>query len=156
VGEELVAEADPDRATYPNLPHPPFQLDLERAPFGDLRIEGYVEGKKVIERKFSCLGVDKQFLVEADDAEMVADGADTTRVTMRVTDEYGGPRRYSTAAIALTLEGPARLIGENPFSLVAGCGAVWLRAGEQAGVARLTARHPVLGEKRVEVSIKPA
>ena len=151
IGEKLVAEAEPDRATYPNLPHPPFQLDLDKEPWGDLRIEGYVAGEKVIERSFSCLGVDKQFLVEADDAELHADGADTTRVTMRVADEYGALRRYSTAAIALTLEGPARLIGENPFSLLGGCGAVWVRAGEQAGIARLTATHPVLGAKTIEV-----
>jgi len=156
VGEKLVAEAEPDRATYPNLAHPPFQLSLDQVVWGDLRIEGYLAGKKVMERKFSCQGVDKQFLVEADDAQLEADGADTTRVTMRVADEYGALRRYSSAGIALALEGPARLIGENPFSLVGGCGAVWVRAGEQPGIARLTATHPVLGAKRVEVKIAAA
>ena len=153
VGETLAAEADPDRATYPNLPHPPFQLSLDQAPWGDLRIEGYIGGEKVIVRKFSCQGVDRQFLVEADDTELHADGADATRVTMRVADEFGALQRYSTAAIALHLEGPARLIGDNPFSLMGGCGAVWIGAGEQAGVARLTVRHPALGAKTVVVKI---
>ena len=156
VGEMLVAEADPDRANYPNLPHPPFQLSLDQVPGGDLLIEGYLGGKKAIEKKFSCQGVDCQFLVQADDAQLIADGADATRVTLRVADEYGALRRYATAAIVLSLEGPARLIGENPFSLVGGGGAVWIRAGEQPGIARLTATHPVLGPKRIELKLAAA
>ena len=59
----------------------------------------------------------------------------------------------SAAAIALSVEGPVELIGENPFSLVGGCGAVWLRAKEQAGKAKLSATHPVLGAKTVEFAI---
>lgn len=53
---------------------------------------------------------------------LVADGSDATRVVFRVTDEFGDLRRYSTAAIALTLDGPAELIGDNPLSLY---GGVW-------------------------------
>jgi len=48
------------------------------------------------------------------------------------------------------------LIGENPFSLVGGCGAVWLRAKEEAGAAKLTATHPVLGSRTVELAISAA
>jgi beta-galactosidase len=53
----------------------------------------------------------------------------------------------------LTLDGPAKLIGDNPFALIGGTGAVWIRAGEFAGTVRLTARHPRLGEQSVSLTI---
>ncbi len=127
-----------------------------RPPWGDLRIEGYLDGKKVVEKKYSSRGVDRQFLVAADDSTLVADGTDTTRVTLRVADEYGAPRRYSTAAIAFSIEGPAEIIGDNPFSLAGGCGAVWVRAKHEAGTARLRATHPALGTREIEFRITPA
>jgi beta-galactosidase len=156
VGDKMVAEADPDRANFPNLPHPPFQVDLNRNPSQDLRIEGYLAGKKVIEKKYSSKGIDQQFLVLPDDTTLIADGADATRVVLRVTDEFGNLLRYATAAIAFSLEGPAEVIGDNPFSLMGGCGAVWVRAGQSPGTARLTARHSALGTREVEIKIVAA
>lgn len=153
VGEKMVAEADPDRANFPNLPHPPFQIDLNRNPSQDLRIEGYVAGKKVSEKKYSSKGFDQQFGLLADDATLVADGADATRVIMKLTDEFGNLLRYSTAAIALTIEGPAEIIGDNPFSLMGGCGAVWVRAGQRPGAVRLQAKHPSLGVREVKINV---
>jgi beta-galactosidase len=152
-GEKPILEVEPDRKTYTHLPHPPFQVNLSGAPPGDLRIEGYLAGKKVIERRYAANGVDRHFAAAADDAQLVADGSDATRVVLRVMSELGEVRRYATAAITLALEGPAELIGENPFSLMGGCGAVWVRAKEQHGVARLRATHPVLGTRVVEIRI---
>ena len=156
VGEKLVAEADSNRTDFANLAHPPFDFEMKRVPPGDLTIEGYLGGKKVIEKKFSGKGVDQQFFLTADDSTLIADGADSTRVVMRVTDEYGALRRYTTAAIALTLEGPAEIIGDNPFSLVAGCGAVWIRARQQPGAVILRATHLVLGTREVRLRIEAA
>ena len=42
----------------------------------------------------------------ADDTTLVADGADTTRVVLRVTDEFGALRTYANDPVTLTLEGP--------------------------------------------------
>ncbi|HWC19366.1 MAG TPA: glycoside hydrolase family 2 TIM barrel-domain containing protein [Terriglobales bacterium] len=160
VGDRLAAEADPDKETFGNLPHPPFTVKLDnayrRTNNGTLRIEGYIGGKKVIEKQFAHSGVDKQFILTADDKELMADGGDSTRVAMRIADEFGNLRRYSTASIELSLEGPAEIIGENPFSLVGGCGAVWVRARQEAGTAVLKAKHPVLGTKEVQLQISSA
>jgi beta-galactosidase len=153
IGSKLVAEANPDSQNFGHLPHPPFQVKLDDEPWGELRIEGYIAGRKVVEKRYSAMGVDREFLVSADDSSLMADGADTTRVSFKVADEFGNLRRYSTTAIALAVEGPVELIGENPFSLVGGCGALWLRAKEQAGKAKLSATHPVLGIKTVELPI---
>ena len=43
--------------------------------WGDLRIEGYIGGKKVITRNFSGRGVDRKFSLLADDTALLADGA---------------------------------------------------------------------------------
>jgi len=77
-------------------------------------------------------------------------------VVLRVTDEFGVIRSLANDAIQLKVEGPAEIIGDNPFALVGGTGAVWLRAKEEAGSVRLTATHPVLGKRSVEFEIEAA
>ncbi len=160
VGDKLVAEAEPDRKTYPNLKYPPFNPNLRSSIWGgvkwdDLRIEGWIGGKKVIERKMSAKGVDKQFVIKADDTELNADGIDMTRLVFKVTDEFGNERPYAVGVIQFTIEN-GEIIGDNPFALVGGCGAIWIRSTEKAGRIRLTARHPRLGTKTVEITAKPA
>lgn len=159
VGEQLVTELQPDRAQFPHLPHPPFTIDLYSAVNDtdrELRVEGLIGGRVVIQRRWSGKSVDRRFELRADSTGLVADGADLTRVVFRVTDEFGELKPYATGAIAFTLTGPATLIGDNPFALVGGLGAVWVRAGERTGVVTLTARHPVLGSQSVRISVAPA
>ena len=123
IDDRLVAELDPDRNEFGNLPHPPFVLHVKpfRNPWGDLRIEGYIQGKQVIVKRCSGKGIDQKFSVLPDDTKLVAE-----------------------------------IIGDNPFALIGGTGAVWLRTKEQAGTARLTAVHPVLGERQIDFEIIPA
>jgi beta-galactosidase len=153
---KLAAEADPERTEFNHLKYAPFILDVDNIDLKklgmiwcDLRIDGFIGGKQVVSKTLSGSGVDMKFLLLPDDAELQADGADTTRVVLRVTDEFGAMRTYADDPIHLTLEGPAELIGDNPFSLVGGTGAVWVRAKEQAGNVNLTAKHPRLGSQSV-------
>ena len=153
VGERLIGEIEPDRKTYPSLKYAPFALNLHNAigrGWEDLRIEGYIGGKKVIERKMSANGVDVQFLVEPDDRELIADGIDMTRVVFRVTDEFGNTKPFSVAAIQFSIEN-GEIVGDNPFALVGGAGAIWVRTRETPGKIRLTAKHPKLGTKTIEL-----
>ena len=157
VGDKLVTEIDPDRASFGNLPHPPFTVDLRHAPKKDvLRIEGFVAGKQAIEKKFSHLGIDRKFEVTVEDPTLLGDGADATRVILRIADEFGNQMRYSTGTIAFNIDGPAEMIGDNPFSLVGGCGAIWIRAKQEPGTVVLRAVHPVLGTKEVRIQIEAA
>ena len=50
----------------------------------------------------------------------------------------------------------ATILGENPFSLSGGAGAVWVKAKEAAGVIHLTAKHGVLGARSISIQVKPA
>jgi beta-galactosidase len=155
---ELVVDVDPDRTEFAHLRYAPFSVDLGELfhHWGDLRIEGYIGGKKVITRNFSGKGVDTKFALLPDDTKLIADGSDSTRVVFRVTDEFDAILPFANDAIQFVLEGPAELIGDNPFGLVGGTGAVWVRTKEQPGTVRLTAIHPRLGKQQVEFEIAPA
>jgi len=157
IGNRLVAEVDPDRQNFGNLAHPPFVANIRKSlggGWGDLKIEGYISGKMVITKMMSGKGVDQQFLLEPDDNELIGDGIDATRVVMKVTDEYGAVRPFANAAIALSVTGPGEIIGENPFSLFGGAGAVWIKTKQTPGVIRLTAKHAHLGSKTAQILVK--
>jgi beta-galactosidase len=159
IGNHLVAEVDPDQQNFGNLEHPPFVANIRdglRRGWGDLKIEGYISGKVVITKTMSGKGVDQQFLVEPDDHELIADGIDATRVVIKVRDEYGAVRPFANAAIRLSLQGPGEIIGDNPFALFGGVGAVWIKSKESPGVIRLTANHPQLGSKTVDINARPS
>ncbi|MGA8939708.1 MAG: glycoside hydrolase family 2 TIM barrel-domain containing protein [Acidobacteriaceae bacterium] len=158
-----VATVGPDHEEFANLKYPPFvieknKFDVSKMDFhwGDLRIDGLIGGKVVGSKTLSGSGVDREFVLLPDDTALVADGADTTRVVLRVTDEFGATRTYANDPIVMTLEGPAELIGENPFALIGGTAAVWIRAKETPGLVRLTAKHPRLGTKSVEIKVTGA
>ncbi len=157
---KLIMELDPDRAEFSHLKYPPFQLDLSTIDYksldfrwGDLRIDGFLNGKQVISRSMSGKGLDAKFTMDADDTLLLADGADATRVVLRVVDEFGNVHQSANDPVTFTLEGPGDLLGDNPISLMGGTAAVWVRAQERAGTVRLTATHLRLGTKTVEFTL---
>ena len=160
VGDQLVDEVEPDRGELGYLPHPPFRTDRLQASWGqrlrDLRIEGYLGDDLVITRTFPARATDALLHVEPDDSELVADGSDATRVVLRVTDAEGNRRPFATGAVSLELDGPAELIGENPFALAGGVGAVWIKTTDQPGEITLRATHPYLGSTTVSLRSVPA
>lgn len=155
---EHALSGGPNRELYPHLPHPPhvFPLHTGLDSWGDLRVEGYLQGKKVADRRWSSTAVDAAFRMVADDSTLVANGGDATRVVLRVEDEHGNIRPFAADAIALSVEGPAEIIGDNPFSLVGGTGAVWLRSRQQAGIVVLRGVHPVLGTQQLQFTLTAA
>jgi beta-galactosidase len=159
VAGRLHTETDPDRKTYAHLKYAPFMVDLSNLPlnpWGDLRIDGYIGGKVVISKTYSGKGIDSKLLVEPDDLALFGDGSDVTRVVLRVADEFGNTQQFASGAVALTIEGPGEIIGENPFGLVGGAGAVWIKTKTEAGVIQLTAKHQYLPEQRIEIRVSAA
>ena len=158
IDNKLIAEFDPDRKQFAHLRYAPFVLEMGELfhKWGDLKIEGYIQEKRVATKLMSGSGVDTKFLLLPDDTQLQADGADSTRVVLRVTDEFGCVRPFANDSIKLELQGPAQLIGDNPFSLIGGTGAVWIRAQEQPGKVILTANHPYLGAQQIEIEMAAA
>jgi beta-galactosidase len=151
VAGEHFATLTPDAAAYPHLAYPPSFADftaVDGSSLPDLRIDGYLGGELVASRSFSADPSGDALTLAADDAELDADGTDATRLWFRVVDRYGAPRPYVTGQVTLGLDGPAVLIGDNPFDFAAagGVGAAWLRSlPGSPGPVTVTATHPTLG-----------
>jgi beta-galactosidase len=151
-----IATLLPDTAGYPHIKHPPFFTDLEmdgsRRP--ELRIEGYIAGRRVLSRSFSSDPAHDQFLLQADDEALTADGADATRLVFGQVDKYGSARPFVGGTVSFQIEGPAIMVGDNPFQLAesGGMGAVWIRTlADQAGSIKVTATHSIFGAKKVKI-----
>lgn len=160
LGERSMGRFLPDRASFPHLAHPPFQcVDNEiwythRLRLPDVRFVGYVGGQVVIEDRLTADRLPKKLTLTADDAELFADGADMTRLTFKIEDADGHRLPFSFAVVTFTLEGDAaELIGTNPFPLVGGQAALYLKARHQAGSVTVTASTPGLAPAAVTVSI---
>jgi len=158
LGDTFETEIFPARDEFPGLPHPPFRLPAAlMASWGDrwppLIVEGYLAGQKAISRTLSNTGIDHAFLISVDDNQLVGDGIDATRVSFMVTDEFGNRRNFAVGAITFELSGPGDLIGDNPFPLIGGCGAVWIRTQMDTGTIVLKATHPTLGTRHLEIDV---
>jgi len=118
-------------------------------------VVGYIGGEQVAEQRISADGVPKQLHFSADFAELHADGADMTRLVVRITDEFGNTLPYAQQAVTFSLETDtdAALVGENPLVLPGGQGAVYLRAGHTAGQVTVTAQTLSLSSQSVKVNV---
>jgi beta-galactosidase len=159
VGGRQVASARPATGSplYGGLAHPPFLVRLPKRlprPAPNLLIRGFVGGQPVAQLRMSAHPAGDALGMAVDDATISADGSDTTRVVFRAIDAFGNQRRYGGGQVALTLSGPATLLGDNPFEFgqYGGLGAVWIRSlAGQPGAITLTASHPLLGQAEVQV-----
>jgi beta-galactosidase len=150
------ATLSPERASFPNLRYPPFFADLHVSGARDptLRIDGYVNNQLILSRRFSADRSEDKLLLHADDLVLDADGADATRLTFGVTDNFGNPRLHAGGSLSLVVHGPGAIVGDNPFRLEesGGMGAVWLRTMPgSSGRITIEATHSHLGKRAIEV-----
>ena len=148
----------PDRAGFPHTAYPPFfaSLLMDGSKKPELQIHGYVKDKLVLSRSLSSDPAYDKLWLEADDAELCEGGSDTTRLAFGVVDKHGSPRPFAGGKVILTIDGPGRIVGDNPFDLDAsgGMGAVWIRTLVGAhGLIRVRAEHSLL-KPGPEVAIK--
>lgn len=155
------ASAQPDTARYPHLRHAPFfvDLDLDGSSRPDLRIDGYRDNRLALSRSFSSDPSQDQFVLKADDDELVADGSDATRLVFKVADRFGADRLDGRGDVTLHVTGPGEVVGDNPFALAdsGGVGAVWIKAqAGPGGTTEVSAVHSTLGKKSVAIRARPA
>jgi beta-galactosidase len=159
VGGRHHATLHPDRAGFPHLKSPPFFADLavDGTTRPELRIDGYVGTKLVLSRSFSSDRSMDRLHLHSDDMELVADGSDATWLTFGAADKFGTLRPFVDGEVALTVEGPGRIVGDNPFQLTdnGGSGAVMVQTtARRAGRIRVTARHSHLGTASIAISVR--
>lgn len=146
----------PDSANFPRQLYPPFFADLELDGHGfpELRIDGFAKGQRVLSRSFSSNPAQDQFVLQADDAELIADGADATRLMFKVADKFGAERAFAGGNVIFELSGPGVIVGDNPFALAesGGVGAIWMRTvPNKPGRVIVKAIHSTLGSATVAV-----
>ncbi len=158
-GDTLVDRYQPDREQFPHLEHPPFsikglQLLWGQHKFEDLRLVGYMGGEAVIEQQIAGDGMPASLYLAADDDTLDADGADMTRLVFKIVDKFGNRLPYTNQVVSFEIEGPAELIGENPFAIMGGQAALYVKAGHEAGAVTIRATTPRLETAEVSLTIR--
>ncbi len=158
VGEGSRGRFKPAREQYPGLPRPPFIIEKIGHIWGGdwrpLKVVGYIGEKQVAERCISNDGIPARLEMALDDKELFADGADMTRVGLRLTDEFGNILPFAMDPVTLEIDGPATLVGDNPFPMPGGRGALYIRAGRKPGTVTITAATPRLKPVKAALKIK--
>jgi len=166
IGGRHTATGMPDRRRFAHLAHPPVLVDLtvgaSRPVLPELRIDGYLAGRKVAATFMSADPSLDRLSLTADHTAIAADGSDATRITFRAVDAHGNHRRGVAGNVALSVTGPAVLIGDNPFpfGVYGPVGGAFVRSlPGRAGLVAVNAEHPALGRATVQVTataVRPA
>jgi len=157
LGPRMVLQ--PDRDGFPHLKYPPFfaNLKFEGPAPSEMRINGFVKDAQVLSRSFSSIRTLDRLWLQAEDAELTADGADATRFKFGAVDKFGSQLAPATGQVVLKIDGPGVIVGDNPFSLdeSGGVGAVYVRTlPQRAGKIRVEAEHEILGSAAVEINVR--
>jgi beta-galactosidase len=168
IGGQHAVTGLPDRQRFAGLAHPPVFADLTVSASRDLlpglpqvpvlpelRIDGYLGGRKVAATFMSADPSLDRLSLTADHTRIVADGSDATRITFRATDAHGNQRRGVAGNVTLSVTGPADLIGDNPFPFgsYGPVGGAFVRSRPgRPGLVTVAAGHPALGRATVQIT----
>jgi len=155
---QLLAVAIPDTTNFGNLPYPPVLVDLtvDGSTLPELTVLGYYAGSQVATLQMSADTATDRLVLDLEDAKIVGDGTDATRLGFRALDAYGNQRPYVAGDVTVSLTGPAVIVGQNPFQFATygGVGAVIIRSeADLSGVVRVSASHPTLGTATAQLAV---
>ncbi len=157
-GPDRIGMFAPAHDEFPGLPHPPVKVTnlgmRWGEQFGDLQIIGYRGDDAVAEQWIACDGKPHALTLKLDDAALAADGADMTRLVFAIVDYYGNPLPYVTRVISFEIEGPGELIGENPYAIIGGQAALYVKATHEAGIVTIRARADRLPDAEISLVIR--
>ena len=149
MGDQSKGRFTPDCEEFKHLPHAPYVIKGIQMPWGshdyaDFRLVGYINGKPVAEQRFDHKSLPACLDLYVDHHKLNADGADMTRLVFRIVDKYGNRLPFTNQVVSFEIEGPAELIGENPFALIGGQAALYVKAKHGAGTVTIRATTPRL------------
>jgi beta-galactosidase len=143
--------------SFTSLPHPFFHFDGVAFAPGMLEARCFIGGVQVATATRKTPGAATQLVLRADDATLVADGGDMTRVVVQALDASGTVVPYDDHQVSFAVSGPGAVIGESPLALEAGGGAVYLKSSlATTGTITLTASSPGLASASTSVTVKPS
>lgn len=138
-----VAVLKPDEGYQ--LKHPPFHSDVTKGTTA-YKVEGLVGGKVVSTHTFYRQDEPQALEISVDSDAIVADGADITRVAVKLVDKNGTVIVNNNARVQFSIEGEGRLIGESPTLLRAGQYIILVQSTFAAGNIKVTATLPQMNE----------
>jgi beta-galactosidase len=136
------------------LRHPPFHFKVSPAATA-LKAEGLIGGKVVTTQLWRKPGKPAKLLLQADRADITADGADISRIIVSALDRNGTEVPASTDEVTFAIEGAGQLIGENPVKLRAGKIIILAQSSFVPGKIRITASAKGLAPSNTEVTTHP-
>ena len=119
----------------------------------DYVFEGYIDDKLV--KTVTKSQVFEPVLELKIDSEKLynEDTYDTSRVVIRLLDEYGNDIYYANDSLVIEVEGPISVIGPKVISLVGGSVGFWIKSSNEEGLATIKVKSERFGdlEQAVEV-----
>ncbi len=139
-----------------HLPNPPFIMDHIPGGwgehFGELEVQGFINNQLVSSKKIAADGVPTKLEISLDHLDINADGADMTRLNIRITDDYGNIQPFCFDIVNLEILGPTKIIGANPVALIGGRVSVFVQATREPGKIQICARTNRLQSELVTLS----
>jgi beta-galactosidase len=161
VGENNLGIYKPDYQTFPNLLHPPFAIEglkdygnWGQGKFYDLRLIGYINSTQVIEKIIPADRLPKNLDLQLYSDTLNANGYDMTRLAFRIIDDHGNPLPFVSTIIKFEVEGPANLIGENPYPMFGGQAAVYIKSRHDKGMVTIHASAANLPPATISLEIR--
>ncbi len=159
IGDDHKGRFTPNREQFANLPHAPYVITGIQMPWGsldyaDLRLVGFIDGEPIVEQRFDHQGLPDKLDLYVDHDTLHADGADMTRLVFRIMDKFGNRLPFANQVVSFEIDGPAELIGENPFAMIGGQAALYVKAGHEPGTVTIRATTPRLESAQVTLEIK--
>jgi beta-galactosidase len=159
VGDEHHGRFEANGSEFPTLPHPPIKITgfgtTWGAHFQTLRLVGIRNGEAVAEQIIPAESLPSQLVAYVEDETLKADAIDMTRLVFKIVDEYGNRLPYAIQVVTLELlEGDAQIIGTNPFPLVGGQAALFIKAGRTPGKVVVRVSTPRLEPVEVTLTLE--
>jgi beta-galactosidase len=112
---------------FPHAPHPLFLFRLDAYQAGELEARAWMNGKVVASDVAHTPGSPRRLVLEAQDTELVGDGADMTRVVATAVDERGTLVPTEDRRIFIEVN-DGNFIGESPIHLEGGRTAFYVQS----------------------------
>ncbi len=136
------------------LHHPPTHFGVDPAAVG-LKAEGLHQGKVVATSEWRKAGEATALSLETARPEIVADGADLSRIIVSARDANGNLVEDSTLPVTFRISGPGQLVGENPAGLRAGQFIILAQSSFQPGTVEVTAEAAGLKPASIKIKTVP-
>jgi len=140
-----------------HLAHPPFTFTGVTFAPGELLAVGYIGGKKAASAEIYTPGVPARIELAADFSgrKLAADGADFLFVYARVVDAAGTVVTGNDVRVEFKVDGPARLVGENPVAAEAGTATILVQSTGGVDQIKVSATAAGLAPGEVEFEALP-